>query len=226
MEQNSANWVNRQIESLYYEESKLDWNLEKMSKKIGIEKESLLKCSLLGGWFNTHNIQNVHVQAVCNDLKEKAIFELASSLLNIIGQIDKMPSIMQHHMVIKALGKAYQKISGSICTDKAIEWEGYLVRKCVTISKELGILPSSLIPDEELIDQKWQNVIKTDEKLKIATKNANLNLNLLLNGSARDEMKAKWANVIKTAKKVKIMDDLKGEDTGTGQKLIDLINGR
>ena len=226
MQQNSANWINRQFDSLYYEESKFDWNIEVMSTKLGIERKVLAKCKLLGGWFGTHGIQECHVAAVAENLKERATFEIASALLNIIGQIDLMPSILQFHTTIKAVGKAYQKINGPICTDQAIEWQQFLVQKCVSISKQLGILPNSTLSDKELVDKKWEQIVQDDEKLKKAAKNANINIKMLMEGSARTEMKAKWAEVLKTAKKVEIMDTLKGKPNGTGEKLIALINDR
>ena len=211
---------------MFYDEMKIDWSFEEMSEAVNLPASTLKKCVLLEGWFHFNNEKSPHVRAVTEDLKEKVNYEVASAMINIIGQIDIMPSLMKHQQIVMALGKAYHEVQAPLLTEKMMEWKTFMTGKVVSITKELGIVENLAIPDSELVHKKWKDVIKKDAVLRLSAENAEVNIDLILNGNARDEQKAKWAQAIRNARSLRRAENLTGETDGTGKKVVDLLELR
>ena len=56
--------------------------------------------------------------------------------------------------------------------------------------------------DDELVDRKWREIIKSDEFLARAIANEKINTKVLFRGRARDSMKIKWAEALRKNLKI------------------------
>ena len=126
------------LKNLYGEFEGPEWTITKLTEKTRLGITLLKEALLLAEWFGGFEKSNRHVIAIANDLKIKALEEVAGAITDIGTQIAVFPIIMTDQHIVKAVGEYAINVNGGALRVHLEQFKDFIKKSVGKITRELG----------------------------------------------------------------------------------------